>query len=289
MIYVRGLQGLGDQIHQRPYIRAACERDEVWLQTPWPELYGDLPVRCVRWDSRLRTQAKNERATAYEWHAAPGSHTHVMTYGSESVRRGSIHDALEQCLPLAAGQRWRYDLPWYGPVLVPNGRRVAVVRPVTLRSEWDARARNCRPEYVAEAAQQLLAAGWWVVSVGDFEQGREWADEPLPPASQQYHRGELGVEQLLGLVQHADLVATPIGWALHAAVASRVPVVCIAGGRGQHNAPWKEHDPRQDLSRVRWLMPDRYCMCEQASHDCNKEISDFGARFARALDSLERA
>lgn len=62
-LFIRGMYGLGDNIMQRPFVRAAAEREgQVFLQTPWPELYADLPkVKPVRSMTRLRTQQKNER------------------------------------------------------------------------------------------------------------------------------------------------------------------------------------------------------------------------------------
>ncbi|MBS0244790.1 MAG: hypothetical protein JSS20_21680, partial [Proteobacteria bacterium] len=116
--------------------------------------------------------------------------------------------------------------------------------------------------------------------------GKEWFVGEPPPAHVRYHAGELPVEQLFAHIQRAAVVVTPVGWALHASIAYRTPVICIAGGRGGHCAPWKETDPRQDLTKVRWMMPDRYCMCDQPAHECTKTITDFRQRFRRALRSL---
>lgn len=42
--HIRGMQGLGDTLYSRPFIKAASDRgDDVWLVTAWPQLVADLP------------------------------------------------------------------------------------------------------------------------------------------------------------------------------------------------------------------------------------------------------
>src|SRR3546814_18192800 len=63
-IYVQGMHGLGDNLHQRAILRHLMQSHEVWLETPWPCIYHDLVgdrLKLVSKGSRLRTQAKNER------------------------------------------------------------------------------------------------------------------------------------------------------------------------------------------------------------------------------------
>src|SRR3546814_11400043 len=41
-IYVQGMHGLGDNLHQRAILRHLMQSHEVWLETPWPCIYHDL-------------------------------------------------------------------------------------------------------------------------------------------------------------------------------------------------------------------------------------------------------
>lgn len=288
-LLIHGMNGLGDNLHQRPFVRAAADREDVYLTTPWPQLYRDLPrVRCVPSATHLRTQAKNQSRIAGGYVAAPAGIPELrLHYGSETMRVGSLHDALESLLPLQ-GAPYVFDAPDFGPSPISAVAPIAVIRPVTIRSEWSAAARNCRPEYIGQAARILANRGYHVVSVADLAPGQEWLVGEAPFADQQFHAGELKLEQLMALIANAAIVVTPVGFSLHAAVAYRTPVICIAGGRGGHCSPWKENDHRQDQSRVRWVMPDQYCMCDIPDHNCSKTVSDFRIRFARALDSLPR-
>src|SRR5262245_9263081 len=52
-LLVRGMWGLGDNCYARPFVRAAAEKYDVWLETPWPELYEDIELRFVRGTRRL--------------------------------------------------------------------------------------------------------------------------------------------------------------------------------------------------------------------------------------------
>ncbi len=280
-LHIVTMHGLGDNLYHRPFVRAAAARRCVYLETPWPEVYADLPVRFVRpAQTKLRTQAKNvARQRESRWTEAEGE-TLVFRYASQELARGSIADAMELVVPLG-GAPFVFDLPDFGPSPVRVDKPLAVLRPATVRSEWPNPARNPRPEYLFEAAEYLRGAGYHVVSVADLEPDREWLIGEPPPADTTLHAGELDVSALLALVQCADLCVGGVGWLAPACLAARTPLVVVGGGEGGFNAPEKITDPRMDLSRVRWLLPDLYCRCKERSHECEKGISDFRTRFAR--------
>lgn len=281
-LHVVTMYGLGDNIYSRPVVRDIAGRRPVWLETPWPEIYEDLPVRFVRpRPTKLRTQTRNmDRQPARRWDE-PRGETVTLRYDAGELAHGSILRALEIVLPPAGPLE--IDLPDPGPSPVLSERPIAVVRPVTVRREWMNPARNPLPEYVTEAAAHLRAAGYHVVSVADLEPDVEWLVGEAPPADTVLHAGELHVSALLALVQRAAVCVGGVGWLAPAALAAGTSLVVIAGGHGAYNAPEMVMDPRMDTSRVRWLVPDRYCRCRAHGHDCDKTISDFGARFSAAL------
>lgn len=169
------MRGLGDGIFQRPFVRAEAKRREVFIETPWPQLYADLPnVFPVRAATTLRTQAKNARAQPESiWQEAP-RHADQMTfrYGTAELRRHSIIQTMERQLPLQ-GERFVFDLP-PSPILL-SGALYVVVRPVTVRKEWQNTARNPEPNSVYKAAQWAREAGYRVVLVADLADGQEHA------------------------------------------------------------------------------------------------------------------
>ncbi len=271
---IQGMRGLGDNIYQRAFIRTMAR--EVWLDTPWPELYSDLPVHCVQPVTQLRTQAKNIRRHS-RWKSAPaGLRAVKVAYGKEGIVPG-----MQRCFGVAPAD---FDLPDFGPSPVEGP--YVLVRPVTVREEWRADTRNPLPEYVAQAAAEMRRRGYRVVSVADLEPGKEWALAPLPPADLQFHAGELPVEQLLALLQGADAVIGGIGWIVPAVIAARVPAWIVCGGQGGFNHPELITHPSMDLSRITFALPDNFCRCTQKQHTCDKRIADYDARFAAWADRL---
>ena len=282
--------GLGDCIYARPFIRAWCmeEGGPVWITTPWPQLFADIPNARFHAPAgmKLRTQAKNMAATPRAvWDARFPARADRRTFTYRLRDPGmTILREIETDIGAPANQPFIFDLPDFGPS--PVAGPVAVVRPVTLRREWANAARNPDPQYVARAADLLRAQGFTVVVVGDVDPATEPLHEPAPVGDINYLRGELGVEALLALVQHAAVVVGGIGWIVPAAIAAKVPAIFIGGGQGGHNGPAILVDPRMDASRARFILPDRYCRCRDMRHACDKRIRDFDARFVDALEQV---
>lgn len=274
-LYVQGMKGLGDNIMQRPFIKAAAEREPiVYLQTPWPELFADLPnVRPVRSATRLRTQAKNEARSAIAWSPIPArAQRVVLSYTSRDLAAGSVSQAFERALPLGSTP-YVMDLPAVGqsPRISTGGKPLAVIRPATIRAEWTNPARNPRPEYICQIAE-ALAPTHFVVCVADLEVGKEWLAGHMPVCDLAFMHGELSTMDVLALMASADVLVGGVGFLVPAALALKVPAFVVLGGQGGHNAPEVIVDPRADASRLGWAFPANYCRCAEKSHDCPKSI-----------------
>ena len=278
MIAVKGMQGLGDNIYQRAFIKSLVKSSDVLLETPWPEIYEDLPgVYFLKPATRLRTQKKNiERADSTTWHAPYLGNAKSISYGRAGIIKGMRNAFGVDCAP--------FDLPKFDS---PVEGEYVVIRPVTTRKEWIASARNPDPKYIYECSEILMAKGYNVVSIADLSDDLEWLEGPEPMSSICYHRGELTVKQLLGLVQGAKLVVGGIGWLLPAAIASKVSGWFVYGGQGAFNAPelLTDHD-RMDLSKIGHAMPDQFCQCALGAHNCNKGITGHADQFARWLGKI---
>lgn len=269
----QGMRGLGDNIYQRAFLRQMY--GPLYLETPWPELYSDMPhVLPVRPQTTLRTQLKNmERTTGY--HDAPAFRTGKRI----EYRQDGIYNGMRKSFGVEPGA---LTLPDFGQPLILG--RYAIVRPVTLRSEWRADTRNPLPEYVAECTAELQRRGVLVVSVADLQDGAEWPVGELPPADIRYHSGELDVVTLLALIRGAACVVGGIGWIVPAAIAAQVPAWVICGGQGGYNSPERITDPTMSLGKMRFAVPDNFCQCIHKEHGCDKRIADHGKQFAEWLD-----
>jgi len=289
-VLIRGMWGLGDNIYSRPFVRAAAAQYEVHLETPWPELYADLDIKFVRGSRKLRTQQKNmERQPSERWLKLQRPMRELRINYADIGSRSIIKAMELRWLPLVGFDPALFDLPALGPSpIVVSDQPIAVVRPVTIRSEWRNEARNPRPEYVSAIAAELMATHT-VVAVADLAQGEEWLEGELPPAHWHFVNGELAVRELLALVRDADIVLGGVGWIVPAALALKVKAFVVLGGHGGHNAPLKITDPRLDLSRIGFAVPEKFCRCTNMLHACDKTIADPLGQFYRWRDSLRAA
>ena len=101
----------------------------------------------------------------------------------------------------------------------------------------------------------------------------------LPVADLVLVRGELSTMEALGLVAKADVVVGGVGWIVPAALALRRRAFIVLGGQGAHNAPSVILDDRVDSSLIGFAQPDRYCLCSDKGHNCDREITGLLEQF----------
>jgi hypothetical protein len=267
----------------------------VYLTTPWPELFADLagpePLHFVKPDGVLRCQARNlERQGDTRWSTVPaGVPALRLTYNPSSIRNHGIVGAMEACVGFRASVPMSMPPFKLGARLsraLPRQRPVALIRPVTIRSEWRNEARAPRPEYIAQATAIARRLGFFTVLVADVDGVNEWAIDPWPEADREYARGELCLEEMLALAARADVIIGGVGWIVPAALATKRPALIVQGGMGASNAPDRLVPPGAE-HRITFLEPDEYCGCAEKDHDCGaKLISDFEAKAEAALGRL---
>lgn len=279
ILRVSGMQGLGDNLHERAIVKALMARQRVELETPWPCVFHDLVgarLRLVDKGSTLRTQAKNAAREAAKFSAPiAGSPGLRVWYTHEGIRKhGSFLAAMaahcnvtvtpgDFALPIAPEWRRRADelLARWRPQ-----RPLALYRPLVERQEWPGCAgRN--PDHAAYAAIfRAIRGRFFVVSVADLEPGREWAVGEDIGADVECHRGELEFEALAALAARAGLVYCSPGFAIILAQAVDAPLIAVFGGH--EAARFYDHgNPRQ-----LFVQPVVPCECFSHSHRCDKRI-----------------
>jgi hypothetical protein len=281
-LLIQGMHGLGDSIYQRPFVGAAASRFDVYLETSWPQLYADMPVRPVERPVKLRTQTKNaKRQAAAIWSQRPaGARAMQLSYGP-TIRTTSIVHALERQLPLN-GAPLTLDLPPLPASQFAGDKPIAFFRPAAVRKEWRSEARNPRPEYLIELAE-FLRHTHRIGCVADLEDGEEWLAGPAPRGDLEFLRGELDLIAMLALFNAADLAIGGVGWIVPAALALKKRAFVVLGGNGAYNAPAKITDPRLDCSNLGFATPRNYCQCTDMLHRCDKSIPDLMMQFQAFL------
>lgn len=242
-LLVRGMHGLGDNLHQRAILRQLMQRHCVWLESSWVAPYHDLiaqGLQIVHKSTSLRTQAKNARreAARFSRRALPfGTRALRVWYAPEEVRRaGSVLGAMcanTGCDEAAADFRLPVPPAWQErarAVIGNPAKPIMVYRPLVERREWNGcAARN--PDH--DAYHDLFLSvrdRFHVVSIADLEPDKEWIVGHRVVADQAFHRGELDFEALAGLLSLAALVFCSPGFAVILAQAVGTPAVTIFGG-----------------------------------------------------------
>lgn len=278
-LLVEGMQGLGDNLHQRAVVRQLAQTHEVWLETPWPQIYHDLPVRCVPRQSRLRTQEKNAtKSRALYSHGAPRhasrrriwyTHEGIRKHGGFLAAMCADAGVLKGDFSLPIPQSWRDQAQVWIDKWKPS-RPLMIYRPLVERTEWTGCAARNPDHQMYTALTKGLRERFFVISVADLVPRIEWAVSPPIDADAVLHRGELPFEVLAALAAQAGLVWCSPGFMLVLAQAVRAPMVGVFGG---HEAPgFYDHGHRENL------FIGRGCDCFSKSHACDKTIDIDAAR-----------
>lgn len=282
-INVQSMQGLGDNIYQRPYVKALAQLGQVYINTSWPELYSDIEgVHFVKPTTTLRTQKKHYDSIDIEWEQMPSNPDKAVGFGyGGGLERTTIPATMRNSSGIVNPPDM--DMPHFE--FNTNDIPIAFVRPATERKEWLNKARNPKPEYIAKAVDALKDTHH-IVSVADIDGDNEWKIGDIY-ADSRFENGELSLSEMLGLFQAADVIIGGVGWILPAAIAAKKHAIIIGGGQLGHNHIDRLVDPLMDLSRIHYIAPEDGCYCVNMRHDCNKEITGFDEWLSSVLTTLK--
>jgi hypothetical protein len=286
LYHLEGMGGLGDNLHQRAIIRSLMKTRPVLLGTSWPCVYHDLIEQGLRIYHRpiaLRTQLKNAAREKGKFEPAPSPLHRLpkvhMIYQRQHVGSGTILKAMYACagipneyenfdFTLPVPDSWHYSLFNNFTKAWPKlDKPVCVYRPLTVRPEYMGGAwRNANADDYAEIFASIRD-NFFVVSVADLEENREWLVGPQLKADVTLHKGELRFEEMAALVQGAKLMYTSSGMGAILAPAVGTPCVSIQGG--YHPSSWQADGARH----APWLGIDPMIPCDCASSGCNKNCA----------------
>jgi len=283
MTHILGMQGMGDNVHQRAIVRELMTKQQVYLETPWPSIYHDLrgdDLKLVCKPSVLRTQTKNmeREADLFDYAEAPSGfgdrNIRVWYTGKDVQEGGSVLDAM--CKNTGVGNRdfslpvpdaWKmitmdFLMPWN------NGKPLLVYRPLVMRTEWGGcAARNPLIDHYHDIFMSIRDQ-FYVVSIADLVPNIEWMVSKPIKADLELHRGELGFKTLAGLFARASMVYASPGFAIPLAQAVGTPSICIFGG--YENSSSFSGGAR--LAAYLGIDPEVPCSCWSHKHPCRKAI-----------------
>lgn len=282
-IYVTGMHGMGDNLHQRAVLRQLMVREPVFLETPWPCIYEDMVgprLTLLNKNTILRTQLKNAKreAAKYSLVRIPvGARPLRISYSPQQVRdAGSVLAAMCGVAGVDyTSADFRLPVPddWCARARVWTERwrptkPLMIYRPLNERTEWKGcPVRNPDHRHYADLFRAIRDR-YFVISVADVQPKAEWLVGEQVQADATCHAGELDFETLAALTYSAELVFTSPGFAVILAQAVGTAAVCVFGGY---------EDSRSFTGGARFspylgIDPIHPCQCFSHTHACRKQI-----------------
>ena len=273
--------------------------NEVYLYTSWVSVYHDLIANGLHVLNRptpLRTQRKNAQreAALFEKSIPDGikAKTIELPYRPERVRAlGTVLAAMcevWQCDYTSADFRLPVPSEWLGRLenklkWRETPKPILIYRPLTIRPEWRGAERR-NPDFGAYSELfGLIRERFFVVSVADVENGKEWIVGSHPAdIDVRFEKGELTFEELAALFSVAKMIFTSPGFPVVLAQAVSTPVFALFGGYEDH---------RSFLGGARYspylgIDPIDPCRCFSHGHRCKKQV-DIETAKTRLLKFVE--
>ena len=284
-VFIRAYYGIGDNFYTRPFIKEMVKKYRtVYLETCLPQLYYDIKnIKFVFPDAmNLRCQNKIVRNLPEDtWVEKPKDIRSIeMPSYWNGFRMGlNVKEYFDLFYP-CDNYDFKFKCPtqWIEEAKVLRdkimkrypGKKLCIVRQPTVRNEWKHSSRAPEPKYYKEA-YDVIKKDYVTVSIADIEKGKEeFYKNEKANSDVEYHRGQLSIEMILGLIQIADLVLCCNSFYLVAGIAMDTPTFCIWGGSIPHDI--LVYDAMK-LGNYETVIPDNFCGCLEHNHDCDKTIN----------------
>lgn len=269
---VQSYFGMGDNIYQIPFIRQLSKHGEVFIHTPFPELFQKMDkVHCLPASTTLKAQFKNMQGNKLYQRCRPKGTVIRFEYGSKFEKNQSIMQSFEHTVPL---DEWFFEFePPYSAradeILKRVSRPICIVRLPSVRDEWFNSSRNGKMEYF-QLCIDRLKKDYYLIAVGDIG-NKERYDGPCPSGIDE-HLDRLGENQLelwdmVYLLKHSGMVLSIPCNILPLCQILKKKGFFIYGGYVPHRLL---NDTR--FYQVGYVEPDPFCLCVKNRHNCYKEI-----------------
>jgi hypothetical protein len=273
--------GLGDNIYQIPFVHKLARQGEVFIYTPFPELFQFSNVYCFKPATNLKLQLEN--MTNNSLYSRKSEHRIMGERLKFNYHRGfkqglSIMRSFENIIPLDGDFHFEFTPTTSLEVDEIKGRadkkkkRLCVVRLPSIRKEWPCYPRIPLMEYF-QVCIDYLRQYYYIVTVGDIGNKEEYAGiEPsgIDEKRDRRHLDHLGIWQVFDLLSRSDLVVSMVCNILPMCQILKKRSFFIYGGYVPHALL---NDER--FYQVGYVEPKPFCFCVsrgQDGHKCNKEI-----------------
>jgi ADP-heptose:LPS heptosyltransferase len=295
-LHIKTYEGIGDCLYTRPFIKILAKTNQIYIDTVLPKLFSDIPnVKFIKHEAATyRTQQKQllNDDTKYVNLPKKIDKYYEPQYGGKELMSDSIISTFYRQLQIPFSEKLDWSLPDFSDkfnLLIPTDKKIAIIRPHTIRKEWEVSTRGANPNYIAWCCKILNEAGYFTIAIADLQKGEEvLADGVDVPAQLKLYKGELGIYGTLELIKRADLVVGGSGFIIPACASAQTPLFLILGGRLAYDGISKTLHPSMDLNKIHYANPANPCKCTLNKHDCDKRIYDLDVKFFDFLRAIQQ-
>ena len=292
-LYMEGYAGIGDNFWQRPFIKEICKDNVLYLMTFTPQIYWDIPnLKFIRtpypnFDSHNKIA---DRLSKTVWSKLPDNFTTLkkpsywlgFKYGlTISDQFESLFKITDYDFSFPVKEEWIDRAREILSKLYIGNRKICIIRFPVNRKEWKCPAREPKPEYLQMLVDRYKDE-YYFISLAEMSSNNEYFIEEPQNIDKAFHKGELSLGDIFGLVKLADMVIAGNCFLLPMALAIGTKTFAIFGGC-QH--PELFLDKRMDLSNFAYVLPEPFCNCLNPGHDCKKDISE--GKIITAFENLK--
>lgn len=271
--------GLGDNIYHIPFVHKLSQQGEVFIYTPFPELFQFPNVYCIRPVTNLKLQLKNMQGNGLYSHGhKPNGQRIRFNYGAD-LKRMTVIQSFEKVVPLDGEFFFEFTPEKTTKVeeilerVKASGKKLCVIRLPSTRKEWPNANRNGKMEYF-QLCINALKDRYYFVSVGDIGNAEDFDGiEPqgIDERRDRHSVNHLEIWDVMDLVNRSDLVLSIQCNIIPICQIFRKKAFIIYGGYVPHQPL---SDPR--LYQIGWVEPEPFCFCvnRDKGHICKKDIPE---------------
>jgi len=289
---IDGYFGFGDNIWHIPFVHHLSQKGEVFITTPFPELFQFPNVYCFKPTTNLKLQLENMTNNGLYSKSSghkPNGQRIRFNYG-EGFKKGlNVLQSFESVIPLEGNFHFEFipercmAVDKISQRVKESGKKLCVVRLPSIRKEWSNPNRNGKMEYF-QLCINALKDRYYFVSIGDIGNQEDF-DGPEPQGIDEkrdrHNVNHLGIWEVMDLIDRSDLVLSIQCNTIPICQILRKKAFLIYGGYVPH---WPFVDPR--LFPLCSVEPEPFCFCVQHGtdgHKCNKEVPE-----EKILSTLEK-
>lgn len=281
-VFFEGYAGIGDNLWQRPFIKEICKRVKTfYLHTYTPQMYWDIPnIKFVKPHYKaFKIHQRNIADTPGMWveNAPAGIKEMPKPAYWAGFRFGlSIADQFEDLWHIKDDYNFRFPVKeeWVQEAkkvldsLDTKGKKICIVHFPTQREDWQCPARDPKPEYLQLIIDRYKDE-YFFISLADLE--HEYFTEAPRGIDKEFHRAELTLNEVIGLVRLADMVVSGNCYLFTMGLSIGTKTFYIGGGCQDINLFIGD---KYKLPHLAYIQPDPFCNCLDPRHSCEKDIPE---------------